>query len=303
MTCLIVSTLQITFLNPETGRVKGHDDQLPWDLQRQRGRARWQNFSSTDVSTLDSHTWAKHKMHRSISQEHDACLIIFSWDLLCPSSLPLPFLFTCQSYLLLLSLPCAISMPNCFPNLKNTSLFSPYSSHFLLSSPFPLGDFHFFNPIFFTQETISLNLPNLQQNQAKLFYTNDLQHRNICCISMYKHDLVMQKLSSLSSLCYLTLGVRATPRIHKSWSEITHLYIDRIPGLSVCQGSVQCCFWFCNSPKPTQAWGEGSVCPFQSYINKNDTHQLRSYVLEHDTYNQQCCHCAKAWFFFPLTQK
>lgn len=116
-------------------------------------------------------------------------------------------------------------------------LFSPHTSHLLLCSPFSLGDFHFFNSISFTQETIPLSLANLQQNHAKLFYANDLQHRNICHISMCKHDLVMQKLTSeklarsSSSLWYLTLCGRATPKAHKCWSEITHLYTDRTPRL------------------------------------------------------------------------
>lgn len=128
-------------------------------------------------------------MHISALQGHDACFLSFSWDLLfflisSPISL--------HSQLLLLSLPCSSSVPNLFPSSRNMSL-SLCIFHVFLCFAFPPAAFHFFSPSFFTQETISLSLATLQQNQAKLFYTNDLQHRNACSKSMCSHDLVMKK--------------------------------------------------------------------------------------------------------------
>lgn len=98
----------------------------------------------------------------------------------------------------MLSLPCSSSVPNLFPSSRNTSL-SLCIFHVFLCFAFPPAAFHFFSPSFFTQETISLSLATLQQNQAKLFYTNDLQHRNACSKSMCSHDLVMKKKKKLTS--------------------------------------------------------------------------------------------------------
>lgn len=134
-------------------------------------------------------------MRGSASQEHDARFLSFSWDLLCSSSSPPPFLFTFHSYLLLLSLLHASSVPNLFPSSKNMSL-SLCIFHVFLCFAFPPAAF-LFSSSFFTQETISLSLDTLQQNQLKLFYTNDLQHRNTCSKSMCKRDLVMKKKTDL----------------------------------------------------------------------------------------------------------
>lgn len=111
----------------------------------------------------------------------------------CSSPLLPPFLSPLYSYLLLCSLPCATSVPNLFLSSKNIFL-SLHILHITFSIlPFTPGDFHFFSSGFFTQENISLSLATLQHNQANLFCTNDLQHRNICSESMHKHDLVVQK--------------------------------------------------------------------------------------------------------------
>lgn len=180
-------------------------------------------------------------------------------------------------------------------------LFSPHSSHFFVLLFFV----EVFNPsipfVFHQKKTtpkpktatknkpISLSLANHQQNQAKLFYANNLQQRNICWVSRYKHDLMIQQLMSeklarsLSSLCYLTLvpGQHAGPTRgdHKSH---TGTWIRLLDYQLSSQSSAQCYLCSCNSPMPKQAWGEGRACPFQSRVNKNYAHLLRRYALEHD---------------------
>lgn len=116
-----------------------------------------------------------HKMCRSVSQEHDAWLSssLGIWSApphhLSNSSL-------LQSYLLLSSLLCAISMPKWLLSLKSMSHFSPHSSHFFVLL-FLVKVFNPSIPFVFHQKKptpkpktatknkpISLNLANHQQN-------------------------------------------------------------------------------------------------------------------------------------------
>lgn len=111
---------------------------------------------------------------------------------------------------------------------------------------------------------LPLSLANLQQNPAKLFYANNLQKRNIWCVSRYKQDLMIQKLMSeklarsLSSLCCLTLVPGQHPGLtrgdHKS-----HIctQVGLLDYQLSSQSSAQCCLCSCNSSKQKQAWGEG----------------------------------------------
>lgn len=102
----------------------------------------------------------------------------------------------------------------------------------------------------------SLSLANLQQNLAKLFCANNLQKRNICCVSRYKQDLMIQKLiseklaRSLSSLCYLTLvpGQHPGPTRgdHKS---LICTQVGLLDYQLSSQSSAQCCLCSCNSSK------------------------------------------------------
>lgn len=123
-------------------------------------------------------------------------------------------------------------MPNCLPSLKNMSLFS-HSSRFLLCSPFPTGDFHFFNPIFFTQKRLCKpSQPPAKSGQVVLCKWPPAQE-----YLLYKHDLVTQKLTSEKLAdpwaAFATWHqCQGNTQGRRSWSEITHLYIDRIPGLS-----------------------------------------------------------------------
>lgn len=73
--------------------------------------------------------------------------------------------------------------------MKNMALFFLCSSHYLLHFPLLIGISTSSVPSFSTQESVCLNLANLQQNQSKLFCANDFWHRNICCISMTRSCL------------------------------------------------------------------------------------------------------------------
>lgn len=96
MTHLIMHTLQVMFLNPETGTVEVHGGQVLWELQRQCVCERWQNFSSTEeVWSPESHTWKKTTKwvglyHRNMMPD-SAPLLGFDLLLLITSPIPLCF--------------------------------------------------------------------------------------------------------------------------------------------------------------------------------------------------------------------
>lgn len=139
-----MSTLQIMFLNAKTGSRGAW-----WPSAMGAAKAMWP-WKMTELQLHEStNPRQPHlgKTHRSISQEHDAWLISFFWDLICSSSFLLPF----HSLVLYTSTFFTICNSNVrlVPYLKEHTSFLPTFFTFpsLFSFPswgFSLFQFHLF---------------------------------------------------------------------------------------------------------------------------------------------------------------